>query len=100
MKNYPHKRGRYTNQAHVNVPLGTFEMEFAREGFFSEEVSHLYVTKPSSNWKRIEGDLMPRAVDCRKIETADSQDANALPTQLITAAVWCGKKTMSDGCFR
>ena len=95
MKNYPHKRGRYTNQAHVNVPLGTFEMEFAREGFFSEEVSHLYITKPASNWKRIEGDLRPRAVDCRKIETADSQDPNALPTQLITAAVWCGKKTVS-----
>ena len=95
MKNYPHKRGRYTNQTHVNVPLGTFEMEFAREGFFSEEASHLYVTKPPSHWHRIEGDLRPRAVDCRKIETADSQDAGALPTQLLTAAVWCGKKTLS-----
>ncbi|MGB0385456.1 MAG: homogentisate 1,2-dioxygenase [Ardenticatenaceae bacterium] len=95
MKNYPIKRGRYTNQAHVRVPVGTFELEHAREGFFSEEASHLYVTEPPSNWKRIEGDLKPRAVDCRELETADSQDADALPTQLLSAAVWCGKKTLS-----
>ena len=89
MKNYPHKRGRYTDQAHVRVPAGTFELEHAREGFFSEEASHLYVTQPPSNWKRIEGDLRPRAVDCRPMVTADSEDPNALPTQLLSAAVWC-----------
>ncbi len=95
MKNYPHKRGRHTDQAHVRVPNGTFELEHAREGFFSEEASHLYVTEPPSHWKRIEGDLRPRAVDCRKMVTADSEDPNALPTQLLSAAVWCGKKTLS-----
>ena len=95
MKNYPHKRGRYTDQAHVRVPSGTFELEHARSGFYSEEASHLYVTEPPSNWKSVEGDLRPRAIDCRKIETADSQDPHALPTQLLTAAVWCGKKTLS-----
>ncbi|MFK7802488.1 MAG: homogentisate 1,2-dioxygenase [Anaerolineae bacterium] len=95
MKNYPLKRGRYTDQAHVRVPTGTFELEHAREGFFSEEASHLYVTEPPSHWSRIEGDLRPRAVDCRKMVTADSEDPNALPTQLLSAAVWCGKKTLS-----
>ena len=95
MKNYPQKRGRYTDQAHVRVPSGTFELEHAREGFFSEEASHLYITEPISNWKRIEGDLRPRAVDCRKMVTADSENPDALPTQLLSAAVWCGKKTLS-----
>jgi len=79
MQNYPHKQGRYPDQAHVRVPEGTFELEHARDGFFSEEVSHLYVTEPPSNWKRIEGELKPRAVDCRPMITADSQDARALP---------------------
>ena len=68
MKNYPHKQGRYTNQAHVNVPLGTFEMEFARDGFFSEEASHLYVTKPPSHWHRIEGDLREMAAEGKPFE--------------------------------
>ncbi|MEM7535634.1 MAG: homogentisate 1,2-dioxygenase [Chloroflexota bacterium] len=95
MQNYPHKQGRYPNQAHVRVPEGTFELEYARDGFFSEEASHLYVTEPPSNWKRIEGDLKPRAVDCRTIVTADSENADALPTSLLSAAVWCGKKTLS-----
>ena len=62
MKNYPHKRGRYTNQAHVRVPEGTFELEHARDGFFSEEASHLYVTEAPSNWKRIEGDCTLHSV--------------------------------------
>jgi len=98
MQNYPHKQGRYPDQAHVRVPEGTFELEHARDGFFSEEVSHLYVTEPPSNWKRIEGELKPRAVDCRPMITADSQDARALPTQLLSAAVWCGI-VLPRGCL-
>ena len=95
MKNYPQKHGRYTDQAHVRVPSGTFELEHAREGFYSEEASHLYVTEPPSNWKRIEGDLKPRAVDCRNMVTADSENPDEMPTPLLSAAVWCGKKTLS-----
>lgn len=92
---FPHKNGRYTDQAHVNVPAGTFELEHGRDGFFSEQVSHLYLTEPPSHWKRVEGDLQPRAIDARRIETADSTNPNAVPTELMQAAVWCGKKTFS-----
>ena len=48
---------------------------------------HLYVNQPPSNWKSVEGDLRPRAIDCRQIETADSKDPQALPTQLLTLRI-------------
>ena len=35
MPNFPVKKGVYTNQAHVNVPEGTYELEHGREGFAS-----------------------------------------------------------------
>lgn len=95
MRNYPIKRGIYTNQAHVRVPEGTYELEHAREGFLSEEVSHLYVKEAPSHWSRVEGDLQPRAVDARKMTPSDATNPNGVPVELMTAAVWCGKKTLS-----
>ncbi len=58
----PYKKGVFAAQAHVNVPDGTFEEEFARNGFFGK-YAHLYRARPPVEWTRIEGSLRPRAYD-------------------------------------
>ncbi len=54
-------RGKTTRQAHVDIPEGTCEEEFARRGFFGK-TSHLYRTAPPVNWSDVEGDLRPQAI--------------------------------------
>jgi homogentisate 1,2-dioxygenase len=56
----PYVRGRVALQAHVGLPEGTVEEEFARDGF-SGRYAHLYRRQPPVNWTRIEGPLRPRA---------------------------------------
>jgi len=58
----PYTRGRFAPQAHVGLPAGTCEEEYAREGF-SGAYAHLYRTEPPVGWSRIEGPLRPRAFD-------------------------------------
>jgi homogentisate 1,2-dioxygenase len=59
---FPLMKGRVTRQAHVDLPEGTFEEEFARQGFFGR-TTHLYRTHPTTAWTRIEGPLRPRSYD-------------------------------------
>lgn len=56
----PYVRGKVATQAHVAVPDGTVEEEFARNGFFGR-YAHLYRTHAPVGWTRIEGPLRPRA---------------------------------------
>lgn len=63
----PYVRGRVAQQAHVGLPEGTVEEEFARNGFFGK-YAHLYRTHAPVGWTRIEGPLKPRAYDLRKME--------------------------------
>lgn len=60
-------RGRVTRQAHVGLPEGTVEEEYARRGFFGR-TSHLYRTHSPCGWTRIEGDLRPVALAPRVTE--------------------------------
>ncbi len=53
-------QGKYSRQAHVKIPDGTYEEEHGRQGFFGK-VSHLYHRHPPTGWLRIEGNLRPRA---------------------------------------
>ena len=53
-------QGKFTSQAHVNIPKGTYEEEHGRKGFYGR-VSHLYHRHPPTGWLRIEGPLKPRA---------------------------------------
>lgn len=53
-------KGKVTLQAHVGIPEGTVEEEYARRGFFGR-TAHLYRTTPPVSWSDIEGDLRPRA---------------------------------------
>lgn len=57
--NIPHIRGRVAAQAHVGVPEGTVEEEYARNGFFGR-YAHLYREHAPVAWTRIEGPLRPR----------------------------------------
>ena len=66
-------RGRVTRQAHVDIPEGTVEEEFARGGF-SGRVSHLYRTAPPVAWTSIEGDLRPEAVCATELPGLDRGD--------------------------
>ena len=43
------KRGKTTRQAHVGIPEGTVEEEYARDGV-SGRASHLYRETPPVNW--------------------------------------------------
>ena len=65
----PYIRGLVAKQAHVAVPDGTVEEEYAREGFFGD-YAHIYRSEPPTKWSRIEGPLKPRAFD-PKPETGD-----------------------------
>ncbi len=63
---FPLQKGRITRQAHVDLPEGTFEEEFARNGFFGK-ATHLYRRHPPTAWTRIEGPLRPRSYDLRRL---------------------------------
>ena len=69
----PYIRGRVAHQAHVGLPEGTVEEEYARNGFFGR-YAHLYRTHAPVGWTRIEGPLKPRAYDSRKLEQAAHDD--------------------------
>lgn len=65
----PHVRGKVALQAHVGVPAGTVEEEYARQGFFGR-YAHLYRTEAPVGWTRIEGPLRPRAYDLNQAQEA------------------------------
>jgi homogentisate 1,2-dioxygenase len=67
-----HSQGAVTRQAHVDIPPGTYEEEYAREGFFGK-VSHLYRSHPPVDWTAIEGDLRPTALHTARL-TAPGDD--------------------------
>jgi homogentisate 1,2-dioxygenase len=69
----PWIRGRVAAQAHVGLPEGTVEEEYARNGFFGR-YAHLYRQHAPVGWTRIEGPLKPRAYDLRKLEGAAGDD--------------------------
>ena len=62
----PYVRGRVAAQAHVALPDGTVEEEYARNGFFGR-YAHLYRTHAPVGWTRIEGPLRPRSYDTREL---------------------------------
>ena len=63
---FPRTEGEASRQAHCDLPPGTFERELGREGFFGP-ATHMYHRHPPTGWRRIEGDLLPRAFDTTKL---------------------------------
>ncbi len=78
---FPFIRGRVAKQAHVGLPEGTVEEEYARNGFFGN-TTHFYRTAPPVNWSRIEGKLRPHAYDFSKVAIR-SEDYIAARTFLL-----------------
>lgn len=63
----PYIRGVVTNQAHVGVPDGLIEEEYARNGFFGQ-YAHLYRSQAPVGWIDIEGPLKPRSYDLNSLK--------------------------------
>ena len=58
----PKIEGTASRQAHCDLPAGTYEREFGKEGFFGP-TSHLYHAHPPTGWVSWEGEHRPRAFD-------------------------------------
>ncbi len=70
MKNwieFPRIEGKSSRQAHCDLPEGTYEREFGKDGFFGP-ASHLHHANPPTGWTSWEGDTRPRAYDLVKLE--------------------------------
>jgi homogentisate 1,2-dioxygenase len=65
----PYIRGLTTKQAHVAIPDGTVEEEYARNGF-SGRYAHLYRAHSPTGWTNIQGPLRPRAYDLNRTSAA------------------------------
>lgn len=85
----PHIRGRVARQAHVDIPDGTFEEEYARGGF-SGNYAHLYRAHPPVAWTRIEGPMRPRAFDLLRDAPAEGDYLADRKTQLANGDVRIG----------
>ena len=46
---FPRVEGQATRQAHADLPDGTFEREFGRDGFFGP-ATHIYHRRPPTGW--------------------------------------------------
>jgi homogentisate 1,2-dioxygenase len=85
---FPLRQGRIARQAHVDLPEGTFEQEFARQGFFGR-TSHLYRSHPTTSWTRIEGPLRPHSYDLNRLPFGDPLRSSRLGSQEAAFAPVC-----------
>jgi homogentisate 1,2-dioxygenase len=75
---FPRSAGTASRQAHCDLPEGTFEREFGREGFFGP-CTHLHHAHKPTGWIAWEGDLRPYAFDMNTIDTPTSSPWQAVP---------------------
>jgi homogentisate 1,2-dioxygenase len=73
---FPRTEGTYSKQAHCDLPQGTYEREFGKEGFFGP-VSHIHHAHMPTGWQTWEGELKPRALDTVQLETPADCPFNA-----------------------
>ena len=66
---FPKTAGTFSRQAHCDLPEGTYEREFGKEGFFGP-VSHIHHAHMPTGWVEWEGELRPRALDTVKLDTS------------------------------
>jgi homogentisate 1,2-dioxygenase len=59
---YQYGQGAHHTQGHKGIPVGLYEEEQGRKGFFGP-VSHLLKSEPSTKWTHIEGPLRPHLFD-------------------------------------
>ena len=75
---FPRREGIASRQAHTNLPPGTFEREFGKEGFFGP-VTQMYHAHPPTGWSDWSGSLRPRAFDLNKLGNAQASPWEATP---------------------
>jgi len=75
---FPRREGIASRQAHTNLPPGTFEREFGKEGFFGP-VTQMYHAHPPTGWTDWSGPLRPRAFDLNKLGSVQSSPWQAAP---------------------
>jgi homogentisate 1,2-dioxygenase len=59
-------QGTHSRQAHADMPVGTYEREISKEGFFGP-AAFLHHPRPPTGWTRFEGPLRPRAFDLARL---------------------------------
>ncbi len=86
------KKGRTTRQARVDLPEGTVEEEYAREGFFGR-TSHLYRTEAPVGWIDIDAGMVtfhpqglphgphPKAIEAAKSKQRTNEKAVMVDTR-------------------
>jgi len=88
-------KGTYARQAHSNIPEGTFEEEFGRDGFFGD-AAQLYRLHPVTDWNRIEGPLQPHSIDTYGLQPPDLTDPEAGPVKVLyndDMQLWISRRT-------
>ena len=63
---FPRREGLASRQAHCDLPAGTYEREFGKEGFFGP-VTQFYHKHPPTGWSDWQGVLRPRAFDLTRL---------------------------------
>lgn len=87
----PYVKGLATTQAHVGVPEGTVEEEYARNGF-SGRYAHLYRTQPPVEWIDIDGPLRPQAFDLRKATEENGTEKSDILDYLVSRKTYLQNK--------
>jgi homogentisate 1,2-dioxygenase len=75
---FPRREGVASRQAHTNLPSGTFEREFGKEGFFGP-ATQIYHAHPPTGWTEWSGPLRPRAFDLTRLTQPQSSPWQAAP---------------------
>jgi homogentisate 1,2-dioxygenase len=68
---FPKAEGRYSRQAHADLPAGTYEREMGKEGFFGP-TCHFHHLHPPTGWSTFEGPLQPHAYDLNALPSDPS----------------------------
>ncbi|MBI3681221.1 MAG: homogentisate 1,2-dioxygenase [Acidobacteria bacterium] len=79
---FPLTKGKFTAQAHVALPAGTYEEEHGRKGFFGRS-AHLYHAHPPTAWIRFEGKLRPHCFDLNRLDPTDRTEAGGAPLAFL-----------------
>jgi homogentisate 1,2-dioxygenase len=73
----PRFEGNRSRQAHADVPVGTYERELGRDGFYGP-ATQMYHAHPPTGWSRWEGPMRPRAFDLNRLSGFGSSPWDAI----------------------
>ena len=90
-------QGRYSRQAHRDLPEGTFEREIGRDGF-DGPASHIYHPRPPTDWVSIDGPMRPRAYDLNRVSSVSHPFSapSILESESLTLSYWRTGESMDE----